>query len=226
MNSWPRNIILMTLMLAASGLAMALRPTVRIADQGPKVDLEAMIPRAIADWSEEKQSSAHIVDPRQKELIDRIYNQTLSRTYVNGNGYRIMLSIAYGSDQSDTLQLHKPEVCYPAQGFALKSKQAGSLKIDKGSIQVTRLITTLAQRNEPVTYWTTIGEQVVQGGLSKKIAEMSYGMSGKIPDGMLIRLSSIDSDAEKAFRMQEQFASEMLAAVAPADRNRFGNVVQ
>ena len=67
---------------------------------------------------------------------------------------------------------------------------------------------------------------MVQGGLSKKIAEMSYGLSGKIPDGMLIRLSSIDSDAEKAFRIQEQFASEMLAAVAPADRNRFGNVPQ
>ena len=130
MNSWLRNIILMTLMLAASGLAMALRPTQKIADQGPKVDLEAMIPRVITDWHEEKQPSMQIVDPQQKELIDKIYNQTLSRTYVNDKGYRIMLSIAYGSDQSDTLQLHKPEVCYPAQGFALKSKQAGSLKID------------------------------------------------------------------------------------------------
>ena len=34
-----------------------------------------------------------------------------------------MLSIAYGKNQSDALQLHKPEICYPAQGFTLLAKQ-------------------------------------------------------------------------------------------------------
>jgi EpsI family protein len=42
---------------------------------------------------------------------------------INPQGYRIMLSIAYGKNQSDALQLHKPEICYPAQGFTLLAKQ-------------------------------------------------------------------------------------------------------
>lgn len=221
-----RNLILLVLMLVSAGLAIAMRPTQKIADQGPKVDLEAMIPRAFADWREEKQATTQIVDPQQKEMLDKIYSQTLTRTYVDANGYRVMLSIAYGSDQSDSMQVHKPEVCYPAQGFVLQGKQIGSLKLANGSIPVTRITTSLGQRSEPVTYWTTVGTEVVKpGGIHKKLAEMSYGLSGKIPDGMLIRVSSIDPKVDNAYQNQDRFSAQMLDALAPEHRQRLtGNL--
>lgn len=215
MNYWTRNFILMALMLAASGMAVALRPTHKIADQGPKVDLETVIPRTFGDWREEKQNSALIVDPQRQESLDKIYSQVLTRTYVNDKGYRIMLSIAYGSDQSDTNQVHKPEICYPAQGFTLQSKQAASLAVNKGEIPITRILTTLGPRIEPVTYWTTIGDQAVKSGINKKLVEMSYGLTGKIPDGMLIRVSSIDPDTNKAYEIHNQFSAQMVQALAP-----------
>ncbi|WP_153115692.1 exosortase-associated protein EpsI, B-type [Rhodocyclus tenuis] len=226
MNVWLRNSILLALMLAASGLAFALRPTQKIAEQGPKVDLETMIPQAFGDWREEQQSATQIVDPQQKAMIDKIYKQTLSRTYVNGEGYRIMLSISYGSDQTDSMQVHKPEVCYPAQGFVLQGKQVGSLKTSQGSIPVTRIFATLGQRSEPVTYWTTVGDRVVASGINKKLIEMSYGLTGKIPDGMLIRISSIDPEAAKAYAMQDRFAAQMLAGLAPEYRQRVAGNLQ
>lgn len=225
MNHWLRNAILLVLMLAASGLAVALRPTHKLAEQGPKIDLETMIPGAFGDWREEKQSSAQIVDPQTKEMIEKIYSQTLTRTYANTNGYKIMLSIAYGGDQSDAMQMHKPEVCYPAQGFELLKKTDGKLATEEYPIPVTRISTRLGQRQEPVTYWTTVGGRVVQGGVQKKIAEMSYGLSGEIPDGMLIRVSSIDGDAASAYKIQDRFAAEMLSAVTSADRSRLGGVL-
>lgn len=225
MKLWFRNFLLLALMLAASGMAVALRPTHKIADQGPKVNLEAMIPRAFGEWREEKQSSAQIVDPQTKEMVDKLYSQTLTRTYVNDNGYRIMLSIAYGSDQSDSMQVHKPEVCYPAQGFTLHSKQTSSLALNKGSVPVTRILTSLGQRSEPVTYWTTIGDRVVQGGVNKKLIEMSFGLTGKIPDGMLIRVSSIDPETDKAYEVQNRFSAQMLDTLAPEHRQRLtGNL--
>jgi EpsI family protein len=225
MKLWLRNFLLLVLMLAASGMAAALRPTHKIADQGPKVDLETMIPRAFGDWREEKQPSAQIVDPQTKEMVDKLYSQTLTRTYVNGSGYRIMLSIAYGSDQSDGMQVHKPEVCYPAQGFILHKKQAGTLALPTGEIPVTRIFTSLGQRSEPVTYWITIGDRVVQGGINKKLIEMSYGLSGKIPDGMLIRASSIDSNIDQAYQLQNQFSAQMIDALAQEHRQRLtGNL--
>ncbi|ARO86558.1 exosortase-associated EpsI family protein [Nitrosospira lacus] len=225
MNLWLRNFVLLILMLAASGLALALRPTYKIAEQGPAIDLETIIPHHFGEWYEDQKQSIQIVDPQQKELIDKIYTQTLSRTYVNANGYRIMLAIAYGDNQRDSMQMHYPEVCYPAQGFSLQSKQTGALTTANGSIPVTRILTSLGQRNEPVTYWTTVGDRVFQGGIQKKLAEMSYGLNGKIPDGMLIRISSIDAEATNAYEMQTQFADQMLNALTPEYRKKLnGNL--
>lgn len=223
MTIWLRNILLLAFMLAASGLALALRPTEKIA--GPAVDLEVMIPRSFGAWREEEQKSVQIVDPQQQEMIDKIYTQTLSRTYINNQGYRIMLAIAYGDDQRDAMQTHYPEVCYPAQGFALENKRSGTLTTANGLIPVTRILTSLGPRHEPVTYWTTIGDRVVRSGIQKKLAEMSYGLNGKIPDGMLIRVSSIDTDATNAYEMQTQFADRMLGALTPEYRAKLnGNL--
>jgi EpsI family protein len=217
-----RNIILMVLMLAASGMAVALKPTKKIADQGPKIELEALIPKSFGEWRQELANSVQVVDPQQQATINRIYNQTLSRTYVSTQGYRIMLSLAYGGDQSDAMQVHKPEVCYPAQGFTLHEKRADTLQIQGGgSLPINRVSTSLGNRNEPVTYWTTVGDKVIKGsGIQKKLVEMSYGLSGNIPDGMLIRVSSIDADNARAYEMHDRFSNQMLEALAPEARVR------
>jgi len=220
MRGWLRQAILLGAMVAASGLAMALKPTVKVADAGPKINLETMIPRQFGDWREAQFGSTQIVDPQQKALIDKIYNQTLSRTYVNPRGYAIMLSIAYGSDQSDALQLHKPEVCYPAQGFQLESKQSGVMQFPERKISVTRLFTVLGNRQEPITYWTTIGDRVVTTGIQKKLVEMSFGLGGKIPDGMLIRVSSIDGDSKRAYEIQSEFSVALVGALPNEYRKR------
>jgi EpsI family protein len=225
MSLWFRNFILLILMLAASGLALALRPTQKIADQGPVIDLETMIPHTFGDWSEEQQNSVQMVDPQQQEMIEKIYTQTLTRTYLNNRGYRIMLAIAYGDDQRDSMQMHYPEVCYPAQGFSLHSKQTGTLATANGLIPVTRILTNLGPRNEPVTYWTTVGDQVFQGSIQKKLTEMRYGLNGKIPDGMLVRISSIDPEATHAYEMQTLFTDQMLAALTLEHRQKLNGIL-
>ncbi len=204
-------------MLATSGLTLALRPSHKITDHGLAIDLAEMVPRIFGEWHEEQNKSIQIVDPQQQETIDKIYTQTLSRTYVNTEGYRVMLSMAYGDDQREGMQMHYPEVCYPAQGFTLQDKKNGTLQTINGSIPVTRLLTSLGQRNEPITYWTTIGDRVFQGNIQKKLTEMRYGLSGEIPDGMLIRVSSIDSETSDAYEIQSKFINQMLGALKPDD---------
>ena len=216
-----KNIVLLLLMLAASGMALALRPTQRIADAGLAIKLEEMIPRNFGQWHEQPQHAALIVDPQQKEMVDQLYAQTLSRTYVNDQGYRIMLSIAYGTDQTDANQVHKPEVCYPAQGFVLKSKQYGTYETGSGPIPITRIDTSQGLRNEPVTYWITVGDQVVGPGLDKKLAELGYGLAGRIPDGLLFRVSSIDGESARAYGLQDEFIGQLLASLDPASRAKF-----
>jgi EpsI family protein len=225
-----KSIVLLALMLLSAALGAALRPRISLADERPPINLKTMVPMAFGEWQELLNASTQIIDPRQKQSLEKIYSEILTRTYVNRDGYRIMLSIAYGKNKSDSLQLHKTEICYPAQGFALLSQFKDRIQVSdklEQSIPITRLTTSLGQRAEPVTYWTTVGDKVVQGQFNKKITEMRYAFSGHIPDGMLVRFSSIDTEPARAFAMQTQFAAEMIRAIDPASQRRFvGNGLQ
>ena len=213
-----KNILMMALMIGASLLAILFHPTHRIADDGPAVNLETMIPKQFGDWLEQPQQTAQIINPQQTDLLARLYSQTISRTYVNSKGDAIMLTIAYGADQSDAKQLHYPEVCYPAQGFQVVSNKVGVLQTDFGTIKVKRLVTVLGSRTEPLTYWTTIGNKVVVGGKEAKLEQLKYGFKGQIPDGLLFRISSITNEVEIGFNLQQDFASKLLKSMTSDDR--------
>eukprot|EP01036_Dinobryon_divergens_P039695 gene39695-52375_t len=185
-------------MVASAALASAIRPTASLADERPTIDLAAMVPGEFGGWKEQFNVAVQIVDPEMQQTIDEIYTQTLTRNYIDANGYRVMLSIAYGKNQSDNLQLHKPEVCYPAQGFKLEKLERVPLNLLDQSISTTRMETHLGQRFEPVTYWTVVGDHVTTTGVNKKLTEMRYGLRGRVPDGMLVRVSSIDRDSPRA----------------------------
>jgi EpsI family protein len=219
-----QSLLILVLMLSAAVGAKALRPTQHLADVLPPIDLERMIPHQFADWKEEQRQDIYVVNPQQKELLDKLYNQTLARNYINAAGYRIMLSIAYGGDQTDSMQVHKPEVCYPAQGFQLQSKASGTLSSAFGELPVTRLNTKLGQRYEPVTYWIIVGDQTVAGGLDKKITEVGYNLRGHIPDGLLVRASSIDADTSRALEAQSRFLTDLIGALDPAGRRRLAGL--
>lgn len=215
-----RNVILLALMLATAGLAIALRPTHKIADQGEKIDLVTMVPVEFSDWREEKLPSFQVVDPQQQAFLDTIYSQVLSRTYVNSQGYRIMLSIAYGSDQSDSMKVHKPEICYAAQGFQVEDQRMDNIKLEQGNLPIKRVLAQQGGRIEQITYWITVGNQVVRPDITQKLVQVAYGLSGEVPDGMLIRLSSIDSDQNRAFSIQDEFAKRLLSTLTPEARQR------
>jgi EpsI family protein len=216
-----KNSVLLVLMVIAAALGSMLRPTISLADERPPIDLKAMVPTSFGEWHEEANMQTQVVNPQQKEMIDRTYSQTLSRTYINAQGYRIMLSIAYGKNQSDALQLHRPESCYPAQGFVMISRKFAKVNLLGQSIAATQLETSMGQRFEPITYWAVVGDNVTTLDFHKKIAELRYALHNRIPDGMLVRVSSIDQDTSHAYAAQSQFANAMAQAVAPENRLRF-----
>lgn len=213
-------LITAALMFAASTAAVALRPTHKLADAGPKVDLEAMIPKQFGDWRIDDTIRPVLPSPDQQAALDKIYNQVLARTYVNSRGQRVMLSIAYGGDQSDSMQVHLPEVCYAAQGFQIKKASLGQLATEYGALPIKRLVASMNSRIEPITYWITVGEEVVNSGIKRKLAQLKHGITGSVPDGILVRASSIDRDESNAYQLQEAFFRDMLAGMQEADRNK------
>ena len=141
-----KNSIIGTVMIISAWAGFALIPAKHVADSKPKIHLETMIPKRFADWKIDDQVAPVQVDPQRLAVLNRIYNQTLSRTYINAQGDRMMLSIAYGGDQSDSMQVHKPEVCYPAQGFQMQDLVVGSFDTGYGMIPVKRMLATMGPR--------------------------------------------------------------------------------
>ena len=215
-----RAALVAALMVASFAVAAAWRPTAKLADQRPKIQLETVFPKQFGQWVTDDRMPVQLVSPDTAALLNKIYNQTLSRTYVNPAGQRIMLSVAYGGDQSDATRAHRPEVCYPAQGFQVVSSDLGRLETAKESIPVRRLVARQGGRNEPITYWISVGDKMTVTGTDQKLAQLSYSMKGLVPDGMLVRVSSIDRDNEAAFKLQASFVAELAASIVSDQRTR------
>jgi len=214
------NILIGVLMVSSGALTMALTPTQKIADQQERINLEMMIPDKFGDWKIDSTIVPLQIDAETQAKLDKIYNQTLARTYVNSQGERIMLSVAYGGDQSDSLSVHKPEVCYYAQGFEIKKIFPGELLTQYGKLPIKRLLAIKGNRNEPITYWVTVGNKAVLPGFDQKLQQLRYGLTGSIPDGILVRISSIDNNNDVAYQLQAIFIQDLLLAVNVNERAR------
>jgi EpsI family protein len=216
------TLVLVLLMVGAAALAYHFTPRKFLADQGQKLVLETMLPARFGAWQVDPSITPVVADPSQNELIERIYSETLSRTYINTQGKRIMLTVAYGRDQSESMQVHTPEVCYPAQGFTVTSSVHQSVPIGFKNQPVVRLQAAVAERREPITYWITMGEYVVNGGArDRRNVRFRYGFDGFVPDGMLFRISSIGPDADVEYEQQRLFLQDLFASMPPATRDRF-----
>jgi hypothetical protein len=55
---------------------------------------------------------------------------------------------------------------------------------------------------------------------SGQLAQLRYGLRGEIPDGLLVRVSSLSNDPDAAYHLQSQFLEALLANVDDATRAR------
>ena len=214
-------VFMALLMVSSAALAVALKPSQRLVEELPPLSLEEAIPKSFGDWRLDDSIVPIDPSPDVQASLNAIYSQLLGRTYVNSHGERIMLSIAYGADQSgDGSQVHRPEFCYTAQGFQVMANNVGSLLTQYGTLPVRRLLAVQGRRNEPITYWVTVGDKATLPGIERKMSQLAYGLTGKIPDGMLVRVSSISAQNELAYGLQEKFIRDMLQNMDSKDRLR------
>lgn len=194
--------------------AYSAKPRTRMADLVAPLNLERDVPKAFGDWMALPDGGLAIVNPETKALLSSLYDQTLSRTYVNElTGQSVMLSIAYGADQGDAKRLHFPEVCYPAQGFQVRSIGLVPIQIGERKVQARRLVAKRGSRVESIAYWTMVGESPVTGGANIKLAQLHYGFRGIIPDGLIFRVSMLDPLVDAELGPLGEFASAIASSL-------------
>ncbi|MDQ3025356.1 MAG: exosortase B [Pseudomonadota bacterium] len=206
---------------AAMALTAAAAPALKpVATPGAAANLEQLIPASFAGWHIDPDDVPVAPSPDVEANLARLYGQIVSRTYVNASGERMMLTVAHGGDQSDALKAHRQEVCYRAQGFEIRTLAHGNYSTAGRTIPVTRMLAVRGERSEPVTYWFTMGDRVVLGRLERLKVQLENGLAGRVPDGMLVRVSSLSTDAPRAFAAQESFMSAIVAAIPAGETAR------
>jgi EpsI family protein len=214
-----RHALLLALgMGAAAALAAALKPERRTDAAGLRVDLDRLIPDQFGTWQTDRVAAAFVRASDRKGSRVRLYDQVLERTFIDGQGRRVMLSIAYGAAQSSDLQLHRPEVCYRAGGFDIRDQRATTLVLDGRTTPVTQLQAQMPGRPEPITYWMVIGGRVASDAARPLRDRLLALTRPPLADSLLVRVSSIDTDTERAYRLHSAFADELVRAIAPQDR--------
>ena len=212
-----RDLIVGGACLAAAAGAQTLRPHNRVALLKDE-KLEDMVPRSFGPWT--MREGDGIVAPQSEDsLAAKLYNQSVGRMYNGPDDSVVMLLIAYGNTQSDTLQLHRPEVCYPAFGFEVTESKATQLDLRQGVTLPGRTLTAISPgREERISYWTRIGEYLPIDNSEQRQMRFRTALAGIIPDGVLVRVSNIMADQNKAFALNSRFVGDLMRAVPASIR--------
>ena len=214
--------------LGVAVLAKVLVPTKLMARTAASPALEDVIPRKFGTWTLVPEISP--VKPADPEgyvqpdpLSAKIYSQEVGRAYTDGQGNIVMLLVAYGPVQNYRLKSHRPEICYTANGFRISEKAEATVPYRNGAapIKAMRLTAQRKSRFEPVTYWMRVGNDISNGVVDHQLSRLKYGLRGVIPDGALVRVSTIGLPREASFKLQDHFIHDLLAAIPPQELKFF-----
>jgi EpsI family protein len=221
---WPKGrdrlhlLLAGLLMLACLGLSVWMKPSLYWSDRVGEPDLENIIPKSFGDWVLSPYGATAVVNPQQEEALKAIYNNTIARAYIHTpTGRQIMLSLAYGKDQTRDTQLHAPEACYRSQGFRVDRLQPEDIQIGKLTLPAMRMDTVMGVRHEFVTYWIRVGDGLSRGSLDRNLVRMRFAAKGYIADGLLFRVSEVTRiSPAQSYALQDEFMRALLGHVSQA----------
>ena len=179
------------------------------------MSLDALVPRHFAGWN--FVTASGLVLPPKDSLVAEIYHDTLTRVYERGDGQSIMLLIAYGGSQDGVIQIHRPEICYPAGGYALTTVRDETTRLAPHvAIPSRYIVADSPARKEEMIYWTRLGTDFPRRWSEQRWAVFEQNMRGLIPDGVLVRIST--DDPQPSPGILDRFAADLYHAANPVLR--------
>jgi EpsI family protein len=185
-----------------------------------RIVLSDMIPRQFAQW--QSIAADQVIQGqtnRLERLVKEVYVKDIARTYLNQENQQIMLSVAYGNNQlTEAMHAHRPEFCYQAQGFELAGIYDDRVTLNQNVLPVRRMTAYRPGRHEVITYWMTIGQESLLPGFKRKWIQLKNGLTGHIPDGFVIRVSSIDKNPKHAYQLHNTFIHDLFEHLDAGNR--------
>jgi len=211
-----RKLLLGLVFGSAAAVAAWRRPTKRV-DYLGRQKLEDLVPKTIGPWK--FVAASGLVVPPEDQLSRTLYSQLLTRIYSNGDGASVMLLIAQSAGQTGILQVHRPETCYPASGYQISAVAEHDVALNPGKLTTNALTAVNEGTTENIIYWTRVGDRVPTTWKQQKLDVAEDNLRGIIPDAVLVRISTVDSDEAAARATLESFAKLLIGSIPPARRS-------
>ncbi|MDX9959301.1 MAG: EpsI family protein [Spirochaetia bacterium] len=217
--------IFAVLIVAALSAVVATPDLVEVSDT---TDLEVSVPTEFGSWRMVPTGAVQVqLSTGEGTNMDQPYDQTVMRTYMNKNtGEYVQLALAWGRRQRQEVKVHRPDLCYVAQGYKIESivpTTFDRLGATSSPVVGKRMFARTSRNGEAVAYWIRIGELYSEDALDTRLYILGEGIQGRIPDGILVRASRPVRDGEEAsstYPELEAFLTELTAAV-PEEVRRY-----
>ena len=210
-----RKFLLSGAFLGSAALAYARTPR-RVEDFLGKAKLDAIIPKHFGDWS--FVSASGLVTAPEDQLSRLLYSQLLTRVYSATDKPPVMMLAAQSASQTGVLQIHRPEVCYPAGGFQLSPVIEHDIPVGPLTLRTNQLTATADGRSEQIVYWTRIGKHLPISWSEQRWAVAQDNMRGIIPDAVLVRISVSANDRDEALAVIGGFTRSLITSLSPLAR--------
>lgn len=202
--------------LAAAGSINYSRTPLRLSMPVSQENFSAAIPEKVGQWSSRK--SQEVVLPPQDDS-NALYENLETRIYEGAGLPTIMLLIAFSSKQQNDIQVHRPEVCYPASGFPILWSRQAEIKLVSRSVMGRELLAKRGGLRERIFYWVRVGGSFPTSWTQQRFTMAVQNLEGVIPDGALFRVSAVEEPDNPSSEVIMNFIEAFLATVPPAFRD-------
>lgn len=171
------------------------------------------LPATVGPWS--RSAAEGVLIPKGEEPGEEVYDDVVTGYYTSAGEPPVMLLIAYGSAQTGTTQLHRPEVCYPAAGFKVHKGPNIALDLPGKMIAARTMTATAVGRVEQILYWSRVGRDYPTSTNDQRWSVLRNTLNGVVPDGALVRMSIIDPHRPAAMAALKTFAAALIETASP-----------
>lgn len=220
-----RTAIIALALLIFGALGWLLQPTIEEAPHGPSI--AERLPAKVGRWQLQAVSFEQISASSDNLSAEQPYDEVTSRTYADAKGESIMVTLAYGRNQRQEIKIHRPELCYPAQGFQVKSLESTTYhgvrsQTTSQPLIGKRMVTHGGDFDEIVSYWIRIGDTYSDSALKTRLTILREGLKGRMTDGILVRVSQRvypNTEPAQSFQEQNEFLTQFVASMDPSMKN-------
>ena len=163
--------------VGAAGLAHVAVPRELMAISTEAFDLQKVVPDKFGEWTADPRIRL-IAPPEPDGFARQFYSQEIARGYRDREGNLVMLLVAYGPNQSSRLQIHRPEICYTADGFRVSSPSRVDVTYREGAppLKLLRLTARREARVEPISYWMRVGDDISTNQVDRQLIKLKLAM--------------------------------------------------